>query len=73
MNKEGESPQTISDLRLGLLERADMQEEEVDPLVEEDVWVDHQDHQEDHWMGHLEETTTTETGMISRETMKVTT
>ena len=73
MDKEGVSPQMTSDLWLGLSEQADTREEEVDPLVEEDVWVDHQACQEDRWMDHLEETTTTKIGMISRETMKATT
>ena len=71
-NKEGESLQTISDPQLGLLEQADGLEEE-DPLVEEDIRAGHQARQEDHRMDHPEETTTTETGMISRETMKAVT
>ena len=73
MDKEGENPQMISDLRLGLSEQADVQEEEVDPLEEEDARVDHQARQEDHRMGHPEETTIIEIGMILRETMKAAT
>ena len=69
MDKEGEIPQMIFDLRHEPLERADAwEEEEEDPLVEED-----EDHQEDHQMDHQEdhwEETTIETGMISKETRK---
>ena len=64
----------ISDLQLGLSEQADVQEEEeVDPPEEEDAQVDHQARQKDHRMGHPEETTIIEIGMISRETMKAAT
>ena len=62
----------IFNLRHEPSEQADDQEEE-DPLAEADTWEDHQAHQEaDHREGHPEETTT-ETGMISRETMKAVT
>ena len=70
MDKEGEIPQMTSDLRHELLEWADVQEEEVDHLMEEDAREVHQVHQEDRRVGHQEETTTIETGMISKEMMK---
>ena len=50
-----------------------MREEEADPLVEEDVQVGHQAHQEDHQVGRQEEIMITEIGTILRETMKATT
>ena len=74
MGKEGENPQMISDLQHGHLEQADDQEEEEDPLAEEDAQEDHQARQEaDHPEGHLEEITTTEIGMISKETTRAVT
>ena len=66
MGKEGENPQMISDLQHGHSEQADDQEEE-DPLVEEDAREDHQARQE---ADHPEEITTTEIGMISKETTR---
>ena len=72
MDKEGENPQMISDLLHEPLEWADVREEEVDPLVEEDVRVDHQDCQGDHWVGHREEIIT-EIGMILRGMTKAVT
>ena len=69
MDKEGESPQMISDLPPEPSEQADVQEEEADPLVEEDVRVGHQVRQEDHWVGHWEEIIT-ENGMTSKETTR---
>ena len=68
-DKEGENPQTISDLLHEPSEWADMREGEVDPLGEEDVWVGHQARQEDHWVGHPEEITIG-TGMTLKEMMK---
>ena len=74
MDKEGESPQTIFNLWHEFLEWVDVREVEEDPLAEEDVRGEHQACQEaDHQVGHPEETTTTETGTISRETMKAVT
>ena len=73
MDKEEESPQTTSDLWHKPSERVDVWVEEVDPPAKEGAWVVHQVHQEDHRMDHLEEITTTGTGMISRETMKAVT
>ena len=70
MNKEGEIPQMTSDPQHEPSGQADAQEEEVDPLVEEDAQGDHQAHQEDCRVDHREETTTIETGTISKETMK---
>ena len=40
----------ISDLQHEPSEQADTQEEEVDPLVEEDVQVGHQARKEDRWI-----------------------
>ena len=48
MDKEGESPQTISDPQHEPLEQEDAREGVVDPQGEEDAPVDHQVHQEDH-------------------------
>ena len=74
MDKEEESPQMIFDPWHELLEWVDMWKVEEDPLAEEDVRGDHQAHQEaDHRVGHPEGTTTTETGTISKETMKAVT
>ena len=49
-------------------ERAAIQEEVVDPQGE-DAQEDHQDHQKDHWTGHLK-ITIIEIEMISKETTK---
>ena len=62
----------ISDLPLEPSEQADVLEEE-DPLVEEDVREDHQDHQEDRRVDHRGEITIIEIGMISKETTKAAT
>ena len=69
--KEAENLRTIFDLQHEPSEQADDPEEEEDPLAEEDAWEDHQARQEeDHPVVHLEETTTTEIGTISKETMR---
>ena len=68
-DKEGENPQTISDLQHELSEWADAQEEEEDYRVEEDTQGDHQARQEDHRVDRQEEIIT-EIGMTSKETMR---
>ena len=73
MDKEGESPQMISDLQHEPLGWADAREEEVDPLVEEDIQADHQTRQEDHWADRQEEIMITETEMTSKAMMKAVT
>ena len=71
-DKEGESPQMTSDPLHGPSEQAIAREAEVmDPLedpLEEDVQEDHQGDQGDHQVAIM-----TETGTISRETMKAST
>ena len=72
MDKAGETPPMISDLQHKPSGQADAREE-VDPLVEEGAQEDHQAHQEDHRVDHQEETTTIETGTISKEITKAAT